>query len=198
MEESSQPAFWDQRYSAGRIPWDFGGVPAALRAFLARHEPGGVLIPGCGSGHEVRAFVRAGWFVDAVDFSAEAVRRARKQLGSEGGDRVRQGDFFAPGGLDPSEPFDLVYERTFLCALPPRRWPDYAAQIRRALRPGGLLAGFFFQGPGGEEPPPHPLPAGGVGEVLGSAFERLEDAPVDDSLPFFAGKERWQVWRFVP
>jgi SAM-dependent methyltransferase len=176
------------------MPWDFGGVPVALEDFLRRQSPGRVLIPGCGSAYEVRAFVRAGWFVDAVDFSSEAVQRARALLGEEGADRVRQGDFYAGS---PHGPFDLVYERTFLCAFPPQRWPAYAAQIRQSLRPGGLLAGFFFHGPE-PEPPPYPLPVGGAGDVLGSGFERIEDTPVEDSLPFFAGRERWQVWRFSP
>ena len=31
--------------------------------------------------------------------------------------------------------------------------------------------------------------------VLAGAFERIEDAAVPDSLPVFAGKERWQSWR---
>jgi len=30
--------------------------------------------------------------------------------------------------------------------------------------------------------------------LLAPAFERIEDAPVADSIPVFAGKERWQVW----
>jgi len=32
-------------------------------------------------------------------------------------------------------------------------------------------------------------------DLLEPAFERLEDRPVGDSLPVFAGKERWQLWR---
>jgi hypothetical protein len=29
-------------------------------------------------------------------------------------------------------------------------------------------------------------------------FERLDDQAVNDSLPVFVGKERWQVWRRLP
>jgi hypothetical protein len=33
-----------------------------------------------------------------------------------------------------------------------------------------------------------------LGRLLGTAFERITDEPVEDSLPLYAGKERWQVW----
>ena len=49
------------RYAAGKTPWDFGGVPSALKSFLERSSVRGrVLIPGCGSGYEVQAFHAAG------------------------------------------------------------------------------------------------------------------------------------------
>ena len=50
--DSNQPNFWTARYAAGKTPWDFGGVPSALKSFLERSSvPGRVLIPGCGSGY---------------------------------------------------------------------------------------------------------------------------------------------------
>ena len=32
-------------------------------------------------------------------------------------------------------------------------------------------------------------------ELLSPNFVRIEDAAVDDSIPVFSGRERWQVWR---
>lgn len=189
MTESEQPQFWDERYASRKTPWDFGGVPRALREFLAREEPGRVLIPGCGCGYEVRAFAQTGWQVDAVDFSSEAVRLAREWLGDEGR-FVRQADFFAE---NPNAPFDLVYERAFLCIFPPGRRQSYAAQVARCLRPGGRVAGFFFFGTE-PSPPPYPLAPGELEDLLGENFTRIKDFSVTDSVPFFAGRERWQVW----
>src|SRR6266498_2409079 len=34
--DSTHPDFWTSRYVAGKTPWDFGGVPAALKSFLIR------------------------------------------------------------------------------------------------------------------------------------------------------------------
>ena len=188
---SNDPAFWDQRYQTGKMAWDCGGVPCALAEFLKHHTARGrALVPGCGSGYEIRAFHAAGWNVLGLDFSRAAVDRARKILGPVG-KRVHEGDFFTQP-LDPGS-FDLIYERTFLCALPPTAWPAYAGRMAELLKPGGLLCGFFFFGPE-EEPPPYPISLMELGRLLGTAFEKKIDAPVEDSLPLYAGKERWQVW----
>jgi len=188
---SNDPAFWDQRYQAGKMSWDCGGVPCALAEFLKRHPTRGrALVPGCGSGYEIRAFHAAGWNVLGLDFSRAAVARARKILGPVG-ERVHEGDFFTHP-LDPGS-FDLIYERTFFCALPPAVWPAFAERMAELLKPGGLLCGFFFFGPE-EEPPPYPISLVELGRLLGTAFEKKTDEPVEDSLPLYAGKERWQVW----
>ena len=55
-EDAAQPEFWEKRFRENFTPWDAGRVPDALGRFL-KTEPRGrrVLIPGCGSGYEVRA-----------------------------------------------------------------------------------------------------------------------------------------------
>jgi SAM-dependent methyltransferase len=188
------PAFWDVRFREGFTPWDAGGVPAALREFLTRdagdmRAARRVLVPGCGSGYEVQAFAAAGHEVVAIDFSPAAIEAARRVLG-ELGHVLVQGDFFA----HPLGEFDLVYERAFLCALPRAHWPRWTARIAEVLRPGGRLAGFFFWSDD-ERGPPFGLKRGELEALLSSAFDRIEDAPVADSIPVFAGRERWQVWR---
>jgi SAM-dependent methyltransferase len=185
------PEFWDVRFREGFTPWDAGGVPEAVRAFLGR-ETGKlrVLIPGCGTAYEARAFAEAGHDVVAIDFSTAAVAAARQVLGPF--ERVLVlGDFFE---FDFGAPFDVVYERAFLCALPRAHWRRWASRVADVLHPGGCLAGFFFRddGPGG---PPFGLQAGELESLLAPAFDRIEDAPVSDSIPVFAGRERWRVWR---
>jgi SAM-dependent methyltransferase len=189
---SSGPAFFDARYTAGRMPWDYGGVPTALQRFLATHPgPGRVLIPGCGSGYEIEGFALAGWEVIGIDFSTAAVARARRLLGPWA-DKVYEGDFFRyPFG---ERCFDLIYERTFLCALSPNAWPAYAQRMAALMAPSGCLCGFFFLGPE-DEPPPYPIPQNHLDELLGRWFEKIEDNAVEHSLPLHAGKERWQIWR---
>ncbi len=189
-EDPAKAEFWEKRFLENFTPWDAGRVPTALEQFL-RTEPRGqrALIPGCGSGYEVRAFAEAGFDVLAVDFAEAAIERAQRILGPLS-DRVRLADFFES---DFEMPFDLVYERAFLCALPRRLWPRYAPRVSELLRPGGRLAGFFFFDDH-ERGPPFGLKLGELEMLLSDRFERIADAEVDDSIPIFAGKERWQIW----
>jgi hypothetical protein len=183
--------FWDLRYQARFIPWDAGGAPGRLRAFVASHATARVLVPGCGSAADVALFAASGWDVLGIDFSAEAIAAARATLGSEAS-RVRQADFFAPLA---EAPFDVVYERAFLCALPRRLWGDWGRRVAELVAPGGLLAGFFYFDQD-ERGPPFPLQgAAELEALLLPAFERLEDVAVEDSIAAFAGHERWQAWR---
>lgn len=191
-KESTTPGFWDQRYLSGKTPWDQRDVPVQLRDYLQRTPATGrALVPGCGSGYEIRILHDRGWQVLGLDFSPAAVARARNELGPLGR-LVRTGDFFAPA--DDLVGFNLIYERTFLCALPPELHARYARRMAELIRPGGVLCGFFFLGPE-DEPPPHPLSQARLDALLGEAFDRIEDQPVPDSLPLFAGKERWQAWQ---
>ncbi|MBI4482259.1 MAG: methyltransferase domain-containing protein [Acidobacteria bacterium] len=195
VEDSGSREFWDRHYQAGRMPWDRGGVPEALQRYLAAHPgEGRVLVPGCGMGYEIRAFSEADYDVVAIDFSPVAVEMARARLGPWG-KFVQAGDFFT-FDFGPA-PFDLVYERTFLSAMPPPVWPQYARRMAELLRPKGLLAGFFFYSTE-EGGPPFGLGRGQLVELFRGLFRPVADEPVTDSLPFFAGKERWQIWQRLP
>lgn len=190
-QDSSQPEFWDTRYRDHVTPWDAGGVPPDLRAFARTLAAGTrILIPGCGSGHEV-ILAESGLDVLAIDFSPQAIELAKQRMGSSA-DRVQLADFFA---FDPGPtPFEVIYERAFLCALPRALWPRYGERMADLLRPGKRLAGFFYYGDNPRGPPFGTSPAELHG-LLDAAFELIEDRPATGSLPVFQGGERWQVWR---
>jgi SAM-dependent methyltransferase len=191
--DPASPSFWSTRYEAGTMPWDLRGIPPALTSFLKRTPGGGrVLIPGCGSGYEVRAFHDAGFDVTAVDFSRVAVERAQTLLGPLAS-KVQLGDFFTTD-LGAAN-FDLVYERTFLCALPPHRWRDYATRMAELLGSGSRLVGVFVFGHA-DDGPPFPLRNGQEHELFAAHF-RLgrREALAPPALPVFDEmEERWQEW----
>ena len=191
-EDSTSPQFWSTRYAARRTPWDLRGVPEPLRAFLARcRTSGSVLIPGCGSGYEVGAFHDAGFDVTALDFSPVAIEQAASVLGPLLS-KVRLGDFFTHDF--EGRRFDLIYERTFLCSMPPSRWSDYAARMAELLAPNGRLIGIFLYG-SGSDPPPFPMRNAEAIALFGSWFDRSRSEPLRDSLPVFEGmQERWEEW----
>lgn len=184
--------FWDLRYGASFVPWDAGAVPAQLAAFVScASRPRNVLVPGCGAARDVRFLAERGWNVLGIDFSHEALASARPILGPHV-NRVRYGDFFAPIA---EAPFEVVYERAFLCALPRRLWQAWGRRIAELVEPGGELAGYFYFDSGERGPPFALRDAAQLEELLAPSFERTEDAQVGDSIEVFKGKERWQVWR---
>lgn len=189
-QDSSRAEFWDTRYRDGVTPWDAGGVPRSLALWLqANPERRRVLVPGCGSGYEVRAFHAHGHDVLGIDFSDAAVSAAQRTLGPLAG-LVRQADFFALQGT-----WDLVYERALMCALPRATWPAWAAKMAELVRPGGVLAGLYYFDDNTRGPPFGTdqatldallVPAFGLGET--------REVPAEESLPVFRGREHWQVW----
>lgn len=185
------PQFWDERFERAFTPWERGGVSMALRRFVAEAtRPLVALVPGCGTAHELALMCEAGWDATAIDFSLEAVTRARA-LAGPWADRIVQADFFA---YVPARPLDLVYEQAFLCALPRARRPDVARRWAELLGQGGLLAGYFYFDDA-EKGPPFGIGRDELDALLAPAFECIVDEAVEDSIPVFAGKERWMVWR---
>jgi SAM-dependent methyltransferase len=192
--DPSRAAFWDQRFAERFTPWDQRGVPQAFIDFALALAPQPVLIPGCGSAHEARWLAERGFTVDAFDFSSEAVAAAREQLGPQWEGIVREADFFA---FEPRVAPQWVYERAFLCALPPAMWPAYASRMAQLVPPGALLAGFFFVGatPNG---PPFGMERNALDALLTPYFEIIDEHAVSESLPVFAQRERWLTWRRCP
>lgn len=213
------PQFWDERFERAFTPWERGGVSMALRRFVASAgrpltaagqpsavagqapavagpppavagQPPAVLLPGCGSARELSLMCEAGWDATAIDFSPEAVARARA-LAGPWADRIVQADFFA---YAPARPLDLVYEQAFLCAMPRERWDAVARRWEALLAPGGLLAGYFYFDDAAKGPP-FGISRARLGELLNNGFECIADEAVEDSIPVFAAKERWMVWR---
>lgn len=202
------PDFWDKRFREGTTPWEGDGATQALHEFVQAQAqmlapphapaPGAisaaahkrVLVPGCGSARDAGWLDAAGWQVTALDFSEAAVDAARQTLGECFRGTLVCADFFT---FQPPAPFALVLERAFLCALPCRLRPDYARRMAELLPRGGVLAGHFFiaeQAKG----PPFGILQDELDALLGDCFTLRDDRPVSDSLPVFAGRERWQCW----
>jgi thiopurine S-methyltransferase len=190
-QRPDHPDFWCKRFGEGVTPWDAGRAPADFVDFVATQPaPMTTLIPGCGSGWEARLLAERSWPVTALDFSPKAVATARQVLGDTTVELVCA-DFFT---WQPPQALQLIYERAFLCALPRKLWADWGQRVAQVLPAGGLLAGYFFVCDQLKGPPFGILPEQ-LDELLAPHFERIQDRPAADSIPVFAGRERWQVWQ---
>ena len=146
---------WEQRYQEGDTPWEKGAGAPPLRAWLARNRVlGKVLVPGCGSGHDVRLLAAQGAEVLGLDVAESAIQRAQSYP-TAGRECYQLGDFLqSPGALE--ETFDWIFEHTCYCAIDPAQREAYREGALRALKPGGILLGLFYPftgNPPGEGPP---------------------------------------------
>lgn len=125
-------------YVDGTCRWWHLSVPSAelieAEADGWLGEAGAAVDIGCGLGTETAHLAARGWKAVGVDLSGAAVGRARRAHASV---PFVQADVLAlpfQAGV-----FDLALDRGCFHYLSPLRWPDYAAEARRVLRPGGRL-----------------------------------------------------------
>src|SRR5262245_27758417 len=129
---------WEELYQKGEAGWDKGEPSPGLVDFL-EHRPqltrGTVIVPGCGTGHDVRAWTRAGFSVVGLDIAPTAVRLAtEKTKAAELEADFRLGDFLRD---EPFDRFDYLFEHTLFCAIQPDERELYVAAAKRWLKPGG-------------------------------------------------------------
>jgi SAM-dependent methyltransferase len=146
ISEDRTPFDWETRFRDDDTPWERRQLHPAAAHWLAEGvlAPGlGVIVPGCGRAPEVVAFARAGLHVTAGDVAPTALAWQRDRLDAAGLDAgLVEADLTQ---WRPGEPADLVYEQTFLCAIPPRLRADYERAVHAWLKPGGRLLALFMQ-----------------------------------------------------
>jgi SAM-dependent methyltransferase len=146
--------FWEDRYQSGDMPWEKGAPSPGLVDFLKAHPElprGTVCVPGCGTGHDARAWAKAGFEVLGCDIAPSAIRLATKRTRAAGlAAKFRRWNF-----LDDKPPFrfDWIFEHTLYCAIQPGQRVDYARAIRRWLKPGGQYLAVNYLIPDVDGPP---------------------------------------------
>lgn len=163
---------WNARYENSDTPWDKGFASPPLVEFLERRPlSGAVLVPGCGTGHDVRVLAEQGASVVGMDIAPGALRKAAS-FESVADERYVLGDFLNLES-DFVGRFDAVFEHTCLCALEPSQRSEYAASVVRALKPGGFYLAVFFlevMDPDGAGPP-YGIDAAEIDALFGGYFD---------------------------
>eukprot|EP00793_Prasinoderma_coloniale_P002230 PRCOL_00002738-RA len=190
---------WDGIWKAGLgrgEAFDADRVEPALQALIdgddgGRPLPGGVaLVPGCGRGYAVAALASPERSVVGLELSETAAEVARKFVPSaepKGEARVEVGDFFAHKGA-----YSLVYDCTFLCAIPPDWRPKWGDKMSELVSPGGEIVLLVFPIADHEGGPPYALTPEHVEDLLvPRGFEKIscEMVPQERVARNFKGKE---------
>ncbi|CAK3743225.1 S-adenosyl-L-methionine-dependent methyltransferase [Lecanosticta acicola] len=185
----SHPGHWDALWKQKVTPWDRSGPSIALKDTTTSHSDifGSPLhssgekrkrafVPGCGRGYDVLLLASLGYDTYGLDASENAIEAARKlqaeskdsetyapQDSNVGAGKVKfmRNDFFNDDFLSDTDggSFDLIFDYTFLCALPPELRPSWAKRMSELLSPNGHLV--CLEWPLGKDPkaggPPHGL-----------------------------------------
>jgi SAM-dependent methyltransferase len=188
---------WETRYRAGDTPWDKGAPAPPLLEWIRTRGAldGSVLVPGCGTGRDVRAIAAASpeAVVIGLDIAETALDQACR-FPLAGNEKYRLADLFnLPKEL--TNRFDWVFEHTCFCAIDPERRPEYVRVIKRALTAEGALLAIFFLNPWdpGEAPEGGGPPFGTTREELDALFGRdfvlVEELRPQSAYPGREGRE---------
>ncbi len=193
---AADPVDWESRYQTGDTPWEKAAPAPPLLEWLADHELRGlVLVPGCGSGHDVRALAAAGAQPIGLDIAPTAITRA-ESFPRAGTERYRLENFLA---LPPEllGQFDWVFEHTCFCAIDPALRANYAAAAAAALKPSGRLLAIFYLDPGPRdyEGPPFGVTREELDALFAPNFETVEEFVPTTAFPGREGRELVRVLR---
>ncbi len=146
--------YWEERYRTQDMPWEKGAASPGLVDFLASQPKlarGTVCVPGCGTGHDVRAWAAVGFAATGYDLAPSAVRLAAEKTKAAGlSAEFKLGNFLKD---TPPTPFDWLFEHTLFCAIQPVERDDYVKALSRWLKPKGQYLAVNYMIPDTDGPP---------------------------------------------
>ncbi|WWC57494.1 uncharacterized protein I303_100026 [Kwoniella dejecticola CBS 10117] len=199
---------WEERWQEGRTGWDQSkshlSLTSLLRSSLVDQlgipRSGRALVPGCGTGYDVHTFASIGLDAVGMDLAPIGVEKAKmwlsQQAVTEGTAEVVCGDFFE---YKTEDKYDLIYDYTFLCAIPPDLHVRWASQMRDLSASNASLITLMYPlPPTDNNPPPWPLTVEKYHQLLDTDWEIIweKDVPVEERRTSGAkGGERIAVWK---
>jgi SAM-dependent methyltransferase len=154
-----------------------------------------VLIPGPGSGHDVRFFAELGAQVTGLDIAPAAVEAARERNPHPDAE-YHVGDILAPEAKWHGR-FDWVIEHTCLCAMDPVHWESYARSIPLLLKPGGHYLALFYRNPHDDEGPPFRIDEATIERLFAPTFSLLRSWVPGQAYGSRTGREELRWYRRV-
>jgi SAM-dependent methyltransferase len=185
---------WEELYQKSETPWEKGEASPGLVDFLKAFPElpkGSVLVPGCGTGHDARAWASAGFEVTGMDLAPSAVQLSREKTTAAN----LKADFLQMDFLrtEPFKKFDYIFEHTLFCAIQPDERDVYVQAVERWLDATGRYIAVFYMIPD-KEGPPFGTTRPEIHSRFDPFFELLEDW-VPRSYPNRTGLEWMTVWK---
>jgi cyclopropane fatty-acyl-phospholipid synthase-like methyltransferase len=161
---TGSPAWWDERYRSGDIPWDTGIVPPEVVDLLASSQVqrGWALDLGCGSGLSSCYLASQGFRVVGLDLALRALVRAAESARHRG-----LPAFFCLA--DVAQLAVLNVQARFALdigcfhAVSPERRSAYVASLADRLLPGAFYLLYAFTGSWDDQAAPRGISPGDIG-----------------------------------
>ena len=186
--------YWEQRYQTNDMPWEKGAPSPGLVDFLAAHSDlprDTVCVPGCGTGHDVRAWAAAGFTTFGYDLAPSGIRLATEKTTAAGlNANFQLADFLRD---KPPQQFDWLFEHTLFCAINPSERDDYVRALLRWLKPDGQYLAVNYLIPD-KDGPPFGTTRDELWQRFSPHFDLLEEW-VPRSYPNRTGLELMLWWR---
>lgn len=153
VQHFRRPQYWENRWKSGVSKgeaWDMN-CPSPCLVQLCKNgqlPAGRALVPGMGRGYAcVQLAMDGSRDVTGLDISASGIAQAEDHLAGLaekekplGSIQYVRGDFFK----HELQPFEVIYDYTFLCALQPKLRKEWAKRMASLLKPGGVLVTMIF------------------------------------------------------
>lgn len=145
-------------------------------------DPPTALVPGCGRGYAVLELAKAGFQATGLDIAPTAIAAATELRDSVGiadeQAHFAADDFFSLGGS-----YNLIYDCTFLCAIPIQLREQWANQMAKLLAEGGELVTLVFPLGDYEGGPPFAMSEGLLRSLLEPrGFECVHHSVVPENM----------------
>jgi cyclopropane fatty-acyl-phospholipid synthase-like methyltransferase len=190
-------SYWEHRYQTQDMPWEKGAPSPGLVDFLQAHPElphGTVCVPGCGTGHDVRAWAGNGFETCGFDLAPSAIRLAREATAAAGlRAEFCQSDFLRDA---PPRLFQWIFEHTLFCAIQPSEREIYVQAVLNWLQPGGQYLAVNYLIPD-KDGPPFGTTIEELHNLFLPHFDLLQEW-IPRSYPNRTGLERMLWWRRKP
>lgn len=140
--------YWNSRYHTKNTGWDIGYPAPALTHWINTLEstkPLHIAIPGAGNAYEAEYIFthKPQYQVHVFDIADEPLNAFSKRVPHFPKTQIHKADVLQlDAGFNSF--FDVILEHTFFCALEPTNRTRYFDCMLRYLKPGGILAGLWF------------------------------------------------------
>lgn len=141
---SKSKEYWDGKYNSSDLGWDMGKAHPYLDTVLSQVKlmRSKILVLGAGRSHDANFFADQGHIVTAVDISQKAIDAAKEIYPETEHLKYQLCDAFKLKEL--GETYDLIWDHTFYCAIPPQRRTELVKLWYDLLNEQGKVSGVFF------------------------------------------------------